>query len=212
MGGKSKRFGSIDKGTYKLYGKPLISYQLDTLSRFNTKILLVTRSKTQVQDYLNSIDYEKITAFIIDDLELLDDSNIFTPLIGLYSIFKELSRFKEISKVFIISCDMPLIKYEILDLILKSCDDYDCCIPRWKNGYLEPLFAIYPIEKGLKAAKEMLKKKDYKLLGFFERDWNIHYISVEKEIKPLDRKLTTFININEMNDLNKIKRILSNKA
>ena len=212
MGGKSKRFGSIDKGTYKLYGKPLLSYQIDTISRFNAKIFLVARSKKQVQNYINSIEYEKITAFILDDRELLDYSDIVSPLIGLYSTFKELSRFKGISKVFIISCDMPLIKYEVLNLILRRCNDYDCCIPRWKNGYLEPLFAIYPIEKGLKAAHEMLKERKYKLTGFFERDWNINYISVEDEIQPIDRKLLTFININEMSDINKIKKNLSNNS
>jgi molybdopterin-guanine dinucleotide biosynthesis protein A len=158
------------------------------------------------------VEYQKITAFILDDRELLNDSDISSPLIGLYSTFKELSKFEDFSRVFIISCDMPLIKYEVLDLIQKSCNGYDCCIPRWKNGYLEPLFAIYPIDKGLKAAREMLKRRKYKLTGFFKQVWNINYISVEEEIQPIDKKLLTFINVNDMNDLNKIKKNFSDES
>ena len=68
IGGKSKRFGS-DKGIYEYNGKPLISYQLETLCRFDNDIFLVANSVRQVQKYLNKIDLEKIVAFIIDEKE-----------------------------------------------------------------------------------------------------------------------------------------------
>ena len=57
IGGKSKRFGS-DKGIYEYNGKPLISYQLETLSSLDKDIFLVANSINQVQYYINRIDVQ----------------------------------------------------------------------------------------------------------------------------------------------------------
>ena len=59
IGGKSSRFGK-DKGLFKFHGKPLISYQLETLKQVNHDIFLISNSKEQVQkypDHTRMIDY-----------------------------------------------------------------------------------------------------------------------------------------------------------
>jgi len=58
IGGKSERFKS-DKGLFEFLGKPLISYQLDILSKLDYNIFLVANSKKQVQNYINKIDINK---------------------------------------------------------------------------------------------------------------------------------------------------------
>ena len=207
IGGKSTRFGS-DKGIFEFHGKSLISYQLEVLSEFNKDIFLVAHSKQQIQSYIERIDIKKIMAFIIDDREILEDKEVHSPMLGLYSAFKELSELKY-EKAFVLSCDMPLIKKEVIDVIIKESEGFDCCIPEWNSGFREPLFAIYPVEGGYKRAKDRLNNKLYKLTNLLNDEWKIKIISIEEKIENLDEKLLTFININGPIDIEKLMELFN---
>jgi molybdopterin-guanine dinucleotide biosynthesis protein A len=204
IGGRSTRFGS-DKGLFPLFGKPLISHQLDVLSSFNYDIFLIARSKQQVQNYIHKIDLKKIMAFIIDDNELIINTKERSPIIGLYSAFKELSNLAY-KKTFVLPCDLPLIQKKVIEFLLSQPQNYDCCIPIWSTGFLEPLLAIYTTKQALISTEENIKSENYKLVNIIDKNWNINYISVEKSLKPLDPNLLTFININSKEELEKIKK------
>ncbi|HEY0088391.1 MAG TPA: molybdenum cofactor guanylyltransferase, partial [Candidatus Lokiarchaeia archaeon] len=147
MGGKSTRFGS-DKGIFEFLGKPLITYQLETLCQFNLNIFLIANSFEQIQNYINKIDLNKIMGFVLDDKLISKNIGVHSPMIGLYSAFKELLDLGY-QKALTVSCDMPLIKKSVVELLIKESIYYDCIIPKWKNGFLEPLFAVYPIKEAL---------------------------------------------------------------
>ena len=125
-------------------------------------------------------------------------------MVGLYSTFKELKKLKY-RKVFALSCDNPLIEKTVLEYLIEQCQSFDCCIPQWANGFLEPLFTIYPVNKALVRARKNLKKKTYKLTNLISPSWKTNYISIEREIQPLDNSLITFLNINDPTDLEKLK-------
>ncbi|MFX0083479.1 MAG: molybdenum cofactor guanylyltransferase [Candidatus Hodarchaeota archaeon] len=199
IGGKSTRFG-IDKGLFEFRGKPLISYQLEILTQIQYNIFLVAHSKQQAQSYIDKINFKQIMGFIIDDNSLLSDSNMNTPMKGLYSAFKEL---KDIGyeKSFSLSCDLPLINLDVIEFMINQSVGYDCSIPRWNNGFLEPLFAIYPIKKAYISIEENLKNRKYKLTNIIDKNWKINFISIEKSIKKLDPNLLTFLNINTPEDI-----------
>ncbi|MCK4780985.1 MAG: molybdenum cofactor guanylyltransferase [Candidatus Lokiarchaeota archaeon] len=208
IGGKSTRFGS-DKGLFEFLGKPLISYQLETLSPLNYDIFIVAHSKNQVSRYLRIIDITKIMAFIIDDNNITSDSPLRIPLLGLYSGFKELYKLGY-KKSFVISCDLPLIQFNVLKFLIKQSNGFDCCIPKWNNNFMEPLCAIYPIRKVFQKAKENMENSDYKLTNLLDKNWKINYLSIEELIKPLDQKLLTFININKFEDIETLKKLYKN--
>ena len=205
VGGKSVRFGE-DKGLFEFLGKPLISYQIEVLSQIYHDIFIVAYSQNQIQEYIDKINYEKIMAFILDDRDLIQDKKIRTPMIGMYSAFKELDKLGY-EKAFVLSCDMPLINSEVVELLLQYSKGYDCCIPKWKNNYQEPLFAIYPVKKALKSSETNLKNEIYKILKIIEENWNTNYISVDDDIQPLDNNLLTFINVNSPIDLEKLLEV-----
>ncbi|MFW9937204.1 MAG: molybdenum cofactor guanylyltransferase [Candidatus Thorarchaeota archaeon] len=204
IGGKSTRFGT-EKAIIELFGKPLILHQIETLSKFDQDIFLVAHSEEQIFSYRKEIDFPKNITFIVDDREIFRHPKIFKPMLGIYSGFKELLR-QKFEKVFILSCDMPLIKAEVIELMIRESQGYDCCIPRWKNGFLEPYFAIYPVEKGFNKAKEILMNENYGLLNLIDRKWNIKYLSVEDKIQPLDPNLLSLINIKAPIDLVKLMK------
>ena len=203
VGGKSTRFGS-DKGLYKFQGKPLISYLLNALNEGAYDIFLIAHSHRQVQNYINNIDIKKIIAFILDDNKLVPDLKLHAPLLGLYSAYKELNKLGY-KRTFTLSCDTPLIKYEVIKFIIEESKGYDCCIPRWNNGYIEPLLAIYPTKNAYFRSEEKLLKKEFQLTSLAENKWKIKYLSIEDSIKPFDEDLVSFININTRDDLKRLK-------
>ena len=131
-----------------------------------------------------------------------------SPLIGLYTTFKELKKLGY-RKVFVLSCDNPLIKFEVIEFIINHCEGFDCCIPKWKNNFLEPLFAIYPIGKAYETSLRNLKQNHYKLTKIIAQDWKINYISIEQYIKKIDPNLFSFNNINKLEDVKILESILN---
>ena len=202
IGGKSTRFGT-EKAAIEFFGKSLILHQIETLNKFDQDIFLVAHSEEQVFNYRKSIEFPKEITFIVDDREIFKHLKIFKPMLGIYSGLKELFRLN-FEKAFLLSCDMPIIKPEIIELMIKESEGYDCCIPRWNNGFLEPFFAIYPVEKGYYKAREILNSENYGLYNFIDKNWKINYVSVEKSIQPLDKNLMSLININGPIDLAKL--------
>ncbi|MFX1296655.1 MAG: molybdenum cofactor guanylyltransferase [Promethearchaeota archaeon] len=205
IGGKSTRFG-IEKAVVDLLGKPLILHQIEILSKIDSDLFLVAHSEEQIYNLKKQITIPKDINFVIDDREIFAFPKIFKPMLGIYSGFKELNRLN-FEKGFLLSCDMPLIKQEVIQLLIKESEGFDCCIPRWNNGFLEPFFAIYPVEKTYRRAKWILETTNYGLLNLIEKSWNINYVSVENTIKPLDKNLLTFMNINGPIDLMKIMNL-----
>jgi molybdopterin-guanine dinucleotide biosynthesis protein A len=145
-------------------------------------------------------------AFILDDYDIILNQNVRSPILGLYSTFKELKKLTY-QKVFALSCDNPLFSYEVIDFMIKECSQYDCCMPKWNNDFKEPLFAIYPVEKAYKSSLRNLKQKQYKLTKIIDEDWIVKYISIEQNIKYFDQNLLSFKNINKPTDIKTLESV-----
>ena len=206
IGGKNIRFGNESAAVLDVLGKPLILHQIETLSKFDEDVFLVANSEYQINSYYREINFPRDINFIVDDTEIIGESDVRTPMLGIYSGFKELNNLG-FEKGFLLSGDMPLIKPEVIELLIKEVEGYDCCIPRWNNGFLEPLFAIYPVEKTYELAKKTIQEKNYALNSIIDKTWNINYISVEESIKPLDQNLIGLINVNGPIDLEKVIKL-----
>ena len=149
-----------------------------------------------------------ITGFIVDDNTVIREKNTRSPLIGLYSAFKELLSLNY-KKTFILACDNPFIQFKVIELLISNSINYECCIPQWENGFVEPLFAIYPTRKAYYLSKKNLEKREFKLNKLLDRKWKTKYISIENEIKPIDNNLLTFINLNEVEDIKELRKACS---
>jgi len=146
-------------------------------------------------------------AFIVDDYDIILNQNVRSPILGLYSTFKELKKLTY-QKVFVFSCDNPLFSYEVVDYMIKECGgQYDCYMPKWNNGFREPLFAIYPVEKAYKTSLRNLKQKQYKLTKIIGEDWTVKYVSVEQNIKNIDPNLLSYKNINKLADIKTLESV-----
>ena len=157
---------------------------------------------------IDNINFKDLMGFIVDDYDFNLKPTSRFPLIGLYSAFKELKKLGY-RKTFVISCDSPLIKYEVVEFLIEQCKEFDCCIPKWENDFLEPLFAIYHINKAYETTLRNLKQKHYKLTKIIGQDWKTNYISIEQDIKKIDPKLLSIKNINKLEDIKLLESILN---
>ncbi|TES99707.1 MAG: molybdenum cofactor guanylyltransferase [Promethearchaeota archaeon] len=206
IGGKNIRFGNESAAVIEVLGKPLILHQIETLSKFDEDVFLVANSEYQINSYYKKINFPRDIKFVVDDTEILEDTELRTPMLGIYSGFKELERLG-FEKGFLLSGDMPLIKPKVIELMINRAKGYDCSIPRWNNGYLEPLFAIYPVNSTFILAKKSIQERNYALNKIIDESLNINYISVEESIKPLDQNLVSLINVNGPVDLEKVIKL-----
>lgn len=188
-GGFSKRFGK-DKGLVKLGEKPLILHVLDKVSKIGDEKLVVVSSETQAQSFSKVIrDKAKI---------VIDESKTQSPLVGALTGFKNANN----KYILLLPCDTPFISSQIAALLLELCINRSTTIPRWPNGYIEPLQAAYYTKSALAAAETALKQGKLKLQDMIALMRNVRYIST-LVLKQLDPKLQTFFNINTLQDLKK---------
>lgn len=193
-GGFSKRFGR-DKGLIELAGKPLILHVLDKISRIANEIAVVVSS---------DIQREKFERFLGRSASLVvDEQKMQSPLVGALTGFKRVQSKYSL----LLPCDTPFFSSQIGQLLLDLCIKKDAVIPRWPNGYIEPLQAAYHTKSASKAAKIALEEGKLDLRSMIAHLSGVRYLST-MVLRKVDQELMTFFNINTPEDLRRAESIL----
>ncbi|MEM3162034.1 MAG: molybdenum cofactor guanylyltransferase [Candidatus Bathyarchaeia archaeon] len=193
-GGTSKRLGE-DKSLVLLANKPLLKHVLQVVSALVEEKIVVVHTKAQAERLSAVLDSE--TRVVIDEFDKQ------TPLAGAASGFKE----AETGYALLLACDMPLLSREILAFLLDICAERNAVIPRWPNGFIEPLHAAYKVEPALEAAQQAIKEDQFTLRGMIERMRMVRYVSTIV-LQQMDPELNSLFNINTPLDLKKAELIL----
>ncbi len=188
-GGFSKRFGQ-DKGLVELAGKPLVLHVFDTISGVVDETVVVVSSEGQI-DPIECLLQGKANIVV-------DESRTQSPLIGASTGFGNAKGKYSL----LLPCDTPFVSSHIASLLLDLCINKSAVIPRWPNGYIEPLQAVYHTESALTATKTALKEKKLDLQSMITHLKSIRYIST-LALEQNDSELLTFFNINTLEDLRK---------
>jgi molybdopterin-guanine dinucleotide biosynthesis protein A len=197
-GGKSLRMGT-DKGLVQLCGKPMLLYVLETCEELFSEIFVVLGSNFNKS-------YEELIgerAHILID-RLLE---ITSPLNGAYTAFNDCNN----KYLYLLSCDMPLVNSEVLKLMREVITTENAVIPRWPNGYIEPLHAVYRTKSSLEAAEKALSENRMDMLSMIKNLRSVLYLST-LVIEQLDPKLETFFNVNTVNDLKKAEQKIKKRT
>jgi molybdopterin-guanine dinucleotide biosynthesis protein A len=99
--------------------------------------------------------------------------------------------------------NMPFIKPSVLHALFEFAKGYDAAIPKWSNGRLEPLLAVYRRKSFITVASKLPSEDN--LLPVVDNLYSIRYVGVENEIRPLDPDLESFFTINSEEDLAKAR-------
>lgn len=103
--------------------------------------------------------------------------------------------FMKSSYVAVVTCDCPRISPSIINELFHHAKGHDAAVPRWPNGYVEPLQAVYRRKRTLKAARETWNEEKMKMTEVLKKLPDLVYVST-KELRRVDPKLESFLNVN----------------
>jgi molybdopterin-guanine dinucleotide biosynthesis protein A len=193
-GGFSSRFGQ-DKGLLQLANKPLIKHVLDAISTLVDEKMVVASSKVQAENYA------KVSGSDVNVLIDVDDAQ--SPLVGALTGFKEAHG----EYALLLSCDTPFVSNDFVSLLFEVCINRNAVIPRWPNGYIEPLQAVYCTKPAYEAAKNALSEGKLNMQSMVDKLRSVRYVST-LVLQQLDPGLRTFFNINTLLDLKRAESML----
>lgn len=122
-GGKSSRMGS-DKGFISFNGKPFIQHVIEALEPLVSEIIIVS----------NHSDYDAFNLRRIEDI--ITDAG---PVSGISSGLKASKTIYNL----VLSCDIPLIKSDVLQLIINQASEHADIIQVESHGKTMPLVGLY---------------------------------------------------------------------
>jgi len=179
-GGLNSRMAGRNKARLPIEGQTILDRLVVLFRVFFDPILIVTN---RPRDYLDE------GVILVTDLV-----DIRSSLTGIYSGLFYSPR----PHAFITGCDMPFLKQELLELILKNLEDrWDVVVPVTKEGY-QPLSAIYS-RRCLEPMANQLAEGKLKVSHFFSK---VRIKKVpETSLRQVDPELKSFFNINTPEDL-----------
>lgn len=196
-GGSSTRFGQ-DKGILRLANRPLIMHVLDAVSSLVDEKIIVTSSKAQAENYAKIVG---------PDIEVIvDRERVQTPLLGALTGFERSCGTYSL----LLPCDTPLVSRAILSLLLELCVNKTATIPRWPNGCMEPLQAVYHTKSALEAARSAMNNGGLNMRDMVNRLAGVRYVST-LVLQQLDLDLVTFFNVNTALDLKRAESLLARR-
>ena len=190
-GGNSKRFkgtGDNNKIFFEIKGtgKKLVNVIYDRFKPLSDEIFIQTSEA-------NSLEIREL--FPKDNVYIDTISNK-GPLSGIYSALLHAKH----DGVFIVAADMPYVDVNLF-LELRKHHDYEYIVPKWRNGYIEPLCAVYN-KKLLPRIKERLNNDLLKVTHVFNgmEENRIKYVDIDELIGNKKINERCFTNINYLTD------------
>lgn len=195
-GGFSRRFG-CDKSLASLFGRPLILHTLDGVEGLCHETFVVI-SDRRMKPLFEGILLGRAKV-------LIDHGRSGGPLAG---ILRGLEESRE-ELALVLACDLPFVSRKVVSLMLRLANEkgIDGLIPRWPNGFIEPLHAVYRIGAFRAAVERSVAKGRSRVSDAIAELGKVSFLETEG-LRRLDPGLLTFFNVNTREDLGRAEEIL----
>lgn len=118
-------------------------------------------------------------------------------IVGMATVFKALPG----ETVQLLPCDTPRFSATVMDrlhAVLGRIDaGWDAFIPRWENGFIEPLHGIYRADRFIATLHARIAARMLRIKDIFE-GMNVAFFDIERELGAEFPRLDVFENINTM--------------
>ena len=192
-GGKSSRLRE-NKALIKLGDKPLLLHVVEKALQLAHEIIVVIGKNDEINNYRGFLPSK--VAISKDPVEGKG------PLVGILTGMQKMRS----EYTVVLPCDSPFIKKEVIEHLFEKAQGADAAIPRWPEGNIEPLHAVYKIPSSIPAAETALRKDELLIVDMIKRLDKVVYVNTD-ELKKFDQELITFFNINNREDLETAKRL-----
>lgn len=196
-GGPSKRIKG-EKALLDLAGKPLIRRVYGAVVEAVDEVIVVVEAEEKIKSYSSVLPQCRY---------VVDQCKTRSPLAGALTAFGA----SKSDYTLLLPCDTPFISADLVSLLIGLFPRHEAVVPRWPNGYLEPLQATYNTEKGLKAAESALSEGKLNMASMIGKLRNVLYLSTIV-IQQVDPGLDSFFNVNTELDLREAEKRLRLKV
>lgn len=202
-GGKARRFQTktepwTDKALVEVNGKPLLIHVVESVKNVADEIVISVNNKER------KIKYTDILKNTLNDFKVTVDEkidHISGPTVAIMSGLKTVTA----DYCLTLPCDMPFLKPQVADYLFNQAEGYHVVVPMWPNGRLETLLMVLERQSGLEITETLCHLKRPRSDDIPRGASKILFASPVNEIKTLDPQLTSFININSKEDLNRLQ-------
>jgi molybdopterin-guanine dinucleotide biosynthesis protein A len=194
-GGRSQRL-KADKGLINLAGKPLILHVIERIEDLVDEIIVCVKTDTQLSLYSQVLPKK---SKLVSDIQGFPEGPLTGTLTGLMNAKGKYS--------LILPCDTPFISKKVASLLFDVAVGVDAAIPRWPNGYIEPLQTVYMTKPALEAARRAINDNNLKMQSMISLLKRVRYISTIV-IREIDPKMLTFLNINTPLELRRAESLI----
>ena len=134
---------------------------------------------------------------------IIDNEDSQSPLVGAISGFKCARG----NYSLLLPCDNPLVSSKIVTFLFDISKNKDAVIPRWPNGYIEPLQAVYNTKKALLASEKAFKSGFRNMRSMINNLKQVRFVSTIV-LQQIDKTHQSFFNINTLEDLKKAETFI----
>jgi len=187
-GGRGSRLGFQEKALLSVGGRPLLCRVFDSLQKSGVDEIVVS-----VRDTAQAETLEKALGIRRFAFDRYRDAG---PLAG---ILAGLEKTKG-EHVFVCACDMPFIQPAGVEFLFKTAEKeegWEAVIPKWRNGRIETLHAVYARDAMARETEKALENGEKIILAPLSR-LQIKYIPAE------NIPSRSFVNINTPQDASKL--------
>lgn len=178
-GGRSRRFPE-DKALCNWHGVPLLAHVVALVEPLVGETFVVSQ---RVGDYANVVEVPVI-------------ADLYPGCGPLGGIHAGLSRTHTLWSLFV-ACDMPLLKHEVLRLLVKQVDSQALAVVPQLDARLVPTLALYH-RNALTLAETMLRQGNLRLQHFC-RSLPCKVVPA-KQLRRVDPHLQSLTNLNTLED------------
>ncbi len=190
-GGPSKRFGS-PKALARIGDVPLVVRVVQIAAKVADEVVVVGRGGLATQ----------LEPLVAPMPVVRDRARVRAPLVGLLTGAFALRA----PYVAALPCDLPFINPRLLARLFARAREHDAAIPRWPDGRIEPLVAVYRRGALLAAARAALAAEERANTDMIRRLRRVRWVSVDS-LRSVDPELGSFLNVNTPADLMRAERL-----
>jgi len=180
----------------EVYGETLLERTFYKAKGFFDKIFIVASSLKQ-----KSAIEKKVDADVV--LNLKNAGLLGDLLAGLKACTT--------AYAFVGTCNMVFLNKKTLGHLFSKKNTSQAIIPKYMNGNIEPLHALYKVRPAISALQDAIYDEKKDAVHFLQNLSQVHYLPVG-EFSEFDPKLETFFKVRSENELSIVKDRFKNKV
>ncbi len=201
-GGSARRFQTQhqpwqDKALAEFEEKPLLVHVIQNLQSAVGEVAVSVNGKERENQYRKVLEKYGLNAkFVVDEKTSVVSGPVVAILSGLHAL--------NVDYCLTVPVDMPFLKPQLADYLLDATEGSDVAVPMWPDGTVETLLMALKRQSGLEISETLCALGKSRADSIIRGASKLQLISPLQEIKMLDPKLISFVNINRQEDLTKL--------